>query len=136
MDPSIGELMAEIDAAAYVIDCLPNMGADAVAAKTIPLVKQLRAAHADAPIVLVEDRFYTNGWIRPSARTRNLESQKALREAYEKLTAEGVKNLYYVSGKGLIGDDDEATVDGSHPSDLGMMRQADVLTEVLKKALP
>ena len=135
MDDSIGALMAEIDAAAYVIDCLPNMKADLVAKRTVPLVKQLRAARPDASIILVEDRFYTNGWIRPAQVERNETSQKALREAYEALVAEGVKKLYYVEGDNLVGDDNEACVDGSHPSDLGMMRQAKVLIPVLKKAL-
>lgn len=133
MDDSIGELMGEIDAAAYVIDCLPNMNADAVAARTIPLIKQLRAARPDAAIVLVEDRFYTNGWIVPSQRERNETNQKALREAYDSLIAEGMKRLYYVPAADLMGDDSEATVDSSHPTDLGMMRQAKVITTVLRE---
>ena len=43
MDPAVGELLTEIDAAVYVIDCLPNMQPADVTAKCIPLVKQLRA---------------------------------------------------------------------------------------------
>jgi len=39
MDPSVGALMAELDASIYVIDCLPNMGATDVAARTGPLVR-------------------------------------------------------------------------------------------------
>ena len=54
----MGELMGELDAAVYVIDCLPNMPADQVAERTEPLVRQLRKARPDAAIVLVEDRTY------------------------------------------------------------------------------
>ncbi|MBU6179662.1 MAG: hypothetical protein KGR69_08345, partial [Verrucomicrobia bacterium] len=41
----------------------------------------------------------------------------------------------YVEGEGLLGDDTEGTTDGSHPNDLGFMRQADALEPHLRKAL-
>lgn len=63
MDPSIGQLMAELDAAIYLIDCLPNLNAKSVAAKTEPLVKMLRKARPEVPIVLVEDRTYANSFL-------------------------------------------------------------------------
>ena len=34
-------------------------------------------------------------------------------------------------GELLLGDDNEGTVDSSHPTDLGFMRQADALAKVL-----
>jgi len=59
----------------------------------------------------------------------------AILPAYDKLTAEGVEGLHYVEGEHLLGDDDEATTDSSHPSDLGMMRMADALEPVLRAVL-
>lgn len=132
MDPEIGQLLAELDVAAYVIDCLPNMNGPQVAQRTEPLVRQLRAAHPDTPIVLVEDRTYANAAFKRDSQARQAASRAALKAAYTKLVAEGVKGLTYVEGNQLLGDDDEATVDSSHPSDLGMMRQADVLERVLR----
>ena len=55
--------------------------------------------------------------------------------AYDTLVAAGVTNLHYLKGDELIGADGEATVDGSHPSDLGMMRYADVLEPAFRKIL-
>ena len=135
MDASVGDLMAEIDAAVYVIDCLPNMNAQSVAAQTEPLVRQLRKARPGAPIVLVEDRTYDYSWLKPSAMQRNLSSREELKKAYDRLLAAGVKGLVYVKGDGLLGDDNESTVDGSHPSDLGMVRMADSMEPVLRAAL-
>ena len=43
--------------------------------------------------------------------------------------------MVYVPGDGLLGDDGEAAVDASHPTDLGFVRQADALEPVLRKAL-
>lgn len=55
MDAAVGDLLVKIDAAVYVIDCLPNMDAAAVTLKCVPLIKQIRAARPTTPIVLVED---------------------------------------------------------------------------------
>src|SRR5205085_52806 len=65
MDAAVGELLVKIDAAVYVIDCLPNMGANDVRQKCPPLVKLLREARPQTPIVLVEDRRNANTWILP-----------------------------------------------------------------------
>jgi lysophospholipase L1-like esterase len=135
MDPEVVDLLAELDAAVYCIDCLPNMQGPEVAERTEPLVRTLRKARPDTPIVLIEDRTYANTWLLPDRRRRHTASRAALKAAYEKLTAEGVKGLYYVEGEHLLGDDDEATTDGSHPSDLGMMRMADALEPVLRAAM-
>ncbi len=135
MDPEVADLLAELDAAVYCIDCLPNMEGPRVAERTEPLVRTLRKARPEVPIVLIEDRTYANTWLMPSRRERHTASRAAMRAAFEKLRAEGMTGLYYVEGEHLLGDDDEATTDSSHPSDLGMMRMADSLEPVLREAL-
>jgi lysophospholipase L1-like esterase len=132
MDPEVGALLAELDASVYVIDCLPNMQGEAVAARTEPLVRQLRAGRPKTPIVLVEDRTYTNAALLPAQRERHAASRAALKAAYERLKAAGVQGLHYVEGEHLLGDDGEATVDASHPTDLGMLRMADTMEPLLR----
>jgi hypothetical protein len=135
MDAAVGNLLTKIDAAVYVIDCLPNMTPATVTKKCIPLVKQLRAAKPDTPIVLVEDRRFTNDWITPANANFHDDNHAALRVAFAALQANGMKNLFYIPGDHLYGDDTEGATDGSHASDLGFMRQADVMEPVLRSAL-
>ena len=135
MDEAVGNYMVQIDAAAYVIDCLPNMQPADVAAKCVPLVEQLRAAKPNTPIVLVEDRRFTNDWITPAKHQFHTENHAALRAAYETLLAHGVEHLYYIPGDHLYGDDSEGATDASHASDLGFMRQAEIFEPVLRDAL-
>ena len=47
-----------IAAGCFVIDCAPNMGAEMVAERTEPLVRTIRRAHPETPVVLVEDRTF------------------------------------------------------------------------------
>jgi len=87
----------------------------------------LRQAHPDTPILLVEDSNFRNS--TPTWKG------KALREIYERLKAEGIGQLYFVTNEGMLGDDHEGTVDGCHPNDLGMMRQALTLIKTLTPIL-
>ena len=135
MHEEVGDLMIEVDAAAYIIDCLPNMNAAMVTERCVPLVKQLRKARPYTPIVLVEDRRFPNSWLVPTKSKFHDDNHAALRKAYKELQASGVKHLYYVEGDPLLGDDFEGTTDASHPNDLGFLRQAEVFAPVLRKAL-
>lgn len=136
MEPEVASLLAELDAAAFVVDCAPNMNAEQIRERAVPLVRTIRAARPDAPIVLVEDRDYGDAWLKASARERNATNQAALREAYRDLTDAGITNLSYVGAETLLGDEPgEAMTDGSHPNAVGMHRYADAMTPVLREAL-
>jgi lysophospholipase L1-like esterase len=135
MEAAVGQFLIELDPSVYVIDCLPNMSADEVTANTQPLVKQLRAAHPETPIVLVEDRSYSGSWLITSQRERNESSRKALKAQYQMLLDAGTERLSYINGESLLGADRDDTTDGSHPSDLGFYRHADVFEPVLREAM-
>jgi hypothetical protein len=136
MEPEMANLFAELDPAVYVLDCLPNMSATEVTERVEPFVAVLRKAHAETPILLVEDRSYTDSFLVASKRQRNIESRAALHAAFDRLTKSGTKHLAYLAGEELLGDDGEGTVDSSHPTDLGFMRQADAFEKALMPLLP
>lgn len=131
MEPELAHLLASLDPAVYILDCLPNMNAEMVAERVEPFVRILREAHPLTPILLVEDRTYPNSFLIDSYRERNRGSREELGKAYGRLLADGVPNLYYLSGDVLLGDDGEGTVDNSHPTDLGFMRQAEAFHSML-----
>lgn len=133
LEPEVGTFLTELDPAVYVLDCLPNMVALEVKQRTEPMVRQLRQAHPQVPIVLVEDRTYGYSWIRESVRQRNETSRREFRAAYQRLIDAGVEGLWYIDGESLLSGDD--TTDGSHPSDLGFFRHAEVFEPVLRAAL-
>jgi lysophospholipase L1-like esterase len=135
MEPALAELLAQLDPAVYVLDCLPNMGAAEVTERLEPFVRILRQAHPDTPILMVEDRTYANAFISAGARAHNETSRAAHKAAYERLQAAGVIGLHYLAGDGLLGADGEDTVDGSHPTDLGFMRQAAAMEPALRPLL-
>ncbi|MFT4604216.1 MAG: lysophospholipase L1-like esterase [Rhodothermales bacterium] len=135
MESEVGALLSELDPCVFVIDCLPNMNADTVSERAAPLVRQLRLAHPETPILLVEDRSFTNAPFFPARVEHHRTSREALKRAHLELLDSGVENLYYLDGEDLLGSDAEAATDGSHPNDLGMMRYADAYEPALRAIL-
>jgi lysophospholipase L1-like esterase len=132
-EPEVATLLAELDVDAWVLDPLPNMDAEMVRERFGNLVKTIRAAHPQMPIVVVENVTYQSDWLR--AESRSEPKNVALREVYGNLVADGTEYLHYVEGAAYLGEDGEGTVDGVHPTDVGFMRQAKTLVPVLQLLL-
>jgi GDSL-like Lipase/Acylhydrolase family/N-terminus of Esterase_SGNH_hydro-type len=135
IEPEVAEYLAELDPEIYFIDCLPNLEAPEVAIRVEPFIRILRKVHPNTPIVLAEGITYNDAFLVKPRDLRNTESRKSLRKAYENLLNNGIRNLYYQIAEGELGSDGEGTVDGTHPTDLGFMRQSDIYELVLKSIL-
>jgi lysophospholipase L1-like esterase len=131
----VAQLLAELHPAAYILDPVPNLTKELIVERIEPFVHALRAAHADTPVVLVENVHYQQAPFVPSVATRLREFNDAVRDAFDRLIASGMTNLHLVPGDALLGDDGEATVDGTHPTDLGFMRMAQVLTPIIQSLI-
>jgi lysophospholipase L1-like esterase len=134
-EPEVAGLLAELNPAAYVLDSLPNLGAEQVRQRVEPFIARLRQAHPTTPIVLVENIIYTNADFVEERRKNYSEKNAALRSIFLKLRKAGDRKLYYVPATNLLGADGEATVDGTHPTDLGFLRMAETIAPVLRRAL-
>ncbi len=135
MDEAIGALLGEMEAAVYVIDCLPNMRPEEIRIRCVPFVKSLRAARPRTPIVLVDDTRYPETWISAWRAGFYRERHDALVESFETLRRESVSEVYYLTAGQFTGEDCEGTVDGVHPNDLGFMRLADAFEPMLRRVL-
>lgn len=138
MEPAMADLIAEIDAAVFVLDCLPNMSAlkpDVISTRLENTLRVLRKAHPKTPILLLEDRTYGHAWLYPNLQEKHRKARGAQRATYDKLVAEGMTGITYIPGANLFGTDDEGMVDGSHPNELGITRQVDIMLPVLRQML-
>lgn len=125
MEPVMAELLSEIDAAVYVLDCLPNMTDALVDERLEPFLRQLRAARPGVPIVFVEH-----------IRAERAASRHAIsRAVIAKLLSEGFEDLHVIDGATLLPGREEATVDGTHPTDLGFFRIAEAHEPLLREIL-
>lgn len=133
MESAVVDVIGGIKASFYVIDCLPNMTAAEVTERVSPLVQNLRSRHSNTPIVFVENIEYSKIFYEEATRKLIQDKNDALKAEFEKLKKAGIKNIHYISAKNAIGNDNEATVDGVHLTDLGYMRMADHLIKEFNK---
>lgn len=135
MEIELIRLLAELNPAVYILDCLPNMSADQVRERTEPAVLALRAARPGTPIVLVENITYQRAIVQPAGLAGHEAKNAELRAARQRLRKAGVTGLFSVSGPKLLGRDNLGTVDGVHPTDVGFLRIAQALAAVVRKIL-
>ena len=133
MDLELAALITEIDAAAIVVDCVPNMTPEMVAQRARPFVERLRETRPTTPILLVEDRTFADAFLVPAKQAQHSAARSALRESFDALVAEGDQNIGYLPGDKLLADDGEDTVDGSHVTDLGFVHLSNAIRPALEK---
>lgn len=127
MELPIAEFMAETDARFYVLDNIPNMKLEEVVSNVRPFVTYIRGVKPETPVVFIESFLFANTSLEGYSHQVITEKNKALRNEYEKLKSEGVKELYYISLDTMHAALAEGTVDGVHLTDLGFMRFAEFL---------
>lgn len=143
LESEVVDLISEIDAKLYIFDCLPNMmprsnftieDADFAYDRVVASVKELREQRADAPILLVEHSGYSDGELNRERFTIYSELNKAMKRAYTDLLRDGVTNIYLLPRESIHLNMD-SYVDGTHPSDLGMMQYADAYEKSVRAIL-
>ena len=134
------ELIKMIDAKIFILDCLPNLtlnenrNSEAVYERIITSVKSIRKKHFKTPILLVDHAGYSDGFTNKSRYTTYMELNEINRKAFEQLKSEGIDNIHILSKETLnLGIED--FVDGTHPSDLGMMQYATAYRMKIKNIL-
>ena len=134
-EPEVAQLLSELDASVFVIDCLPNLGAEQVKERIPGFLERIREAHPTVPIVLVEHVPFQNQALMHHNRDRVAQMNRDLREIFESRAGAGDANLHYIPNDTLWGDDTEATVDAIHATDLGFLRMAEAMEPVLSRLL-
>jgi len=135
LDYEIAHVMAAVDAGAYVLDFVPNAFTHQIYEKTETFYRILRNKHPDTPIIFIEDPVFTHTLFDTQISNEVKQKNKAINSVFDSLKAKGEKNIYMISSKEMLGKDGEATIDGIHFTDLGMMRYADLVCPVIKKVL-
>lgn len=132
------DLMNEVDARLFVLDCMPNLvdftrfPKEEITARIRAAVKSLQEKHPAVPILLVEHSCGLAAVDMDTAIFRKYKaSSDLIAEVYTAMKQEGVLNLYLLTDE-AIGFDAESTVDGTHPNDIGMMQYAEAYEKIIR----
>lgn len=136
LDYEIAELMASVkDPAVFVLDNVPNCGHELIDERQERFFRIIRDAHPRVPVIFIESPNFPHLDLDLKEAADYSARNASMRTVFEKLKKAGEKNIYYIKGDKMLGDDKEATVDGCHFTDLGMSRYTEYVLPTLKKAL-
>ena len=140
LEEQVIDLIAEIDAKIYILDCLPNLTPNEnrtledVYELIISSVNQLRSKRPETPIVLVEHAGYSDASLNLHRQEIVISLNSTMKKAFADLKAAGIKNIFTLT-KEELGLGYEDFVDGTHPNDLGMMEYANGYEIALREIL-
>lgn len=135
MEPELVDLLAEVDASLFIIDCLPNLGPGAdLSAKINYVVNTLQRRRPGVPILFTDHcgiPVMNDNGSNEAIATMNRQQKSIV----DSLIQKGRKNLYYLT-QNEIGLTENDVVDYVHPNDTGMMRYAEAyyrrIREIMK----
>ncbi len=137
----IAEILCQIDAKLFVIDCTPNSPPELIRENTLLFLEKLNQCKSNIPILLIESIIREEAYINKASEDTFgglafIQAQnKELLKAYKEAKRRGISNIHYLNSENLIGFDHDATVDGTHLSDLGMYRIAKTISIEIQKIL-
>ncbi|MEP3210933.1 MAG: SGNH/GDSL hydrolase family protein [Maribacter sp.] len=140
LEQEVLDLITEIDAQVYVLDCLPNLSPneerteEEIKKRIQNSVHHIRNKRPRARILLTHHAGYSDGEVD---RSRN-EVYKTLNrwtsEVFIDFQRDRIRYLYLLP-RNKINLSNDAFVDGTHPTDLGMEQYANAYGEVLAPLL-
>ena len=135
LDLEVARVMAEVDASVFVLDFVPNASVEQMKERMETFYRIIRSKHPDTPVVFIEDPIFTHTFYDERIAKEVQRKNDTLKEILNRLKKENEKNIFFISSKKMLGEDGEATIDGIHFTDLGMMRYADLVCPIIKKAI-
>lgn len=137
LEPQVLNLVNEIDARLYILDCIPNVinrPENEIRQLLVEAVKQIRSAHPYTPILVTEHDGYTNSLTNKEQHALYTKANAATKKAVRELQEEGVKNLHLLTYEDIHMDLD-AMVDGVHATDYGMNFYANAYEKAIRNIL-
>lgn len=135
LDLEVAEVIAQVDASAIILDFAPNASVDQMKERMEAFYKVIRDKQPLTPVIFVEDPIFTHTLYDSRIAEEVKSKNQVLNMLFNELKQKNEQNIILVSSKDMLGTDGEATVDGIHFTDLGMMRYADLLTPVIRNLI-
>ena len=140
LEEEVVDLIGEIDAELYILDCLPNLTSEEtypdseLRNRIIQSVLQLKKSHPATPILLTAHAGYSEEEVAENSHHRVERVNRILEETFYTLKNDNVSDIYLLP-RHEIAMCMDCTVDGVHQTDLGMQYYADAYIKTIRRIL-
>lgn len=134
LQPEFAAYLARVEADAFILDCFSNPGAQTIDERFDAFVDTIRRTHPATPLIFLQTIVRETGNF--DTKKRRFENDKrAAAEAQIRERMKRDRHLYFVDPGDLLGSDHNASIDGTHPSDLGFERMLGCIEPQIRKIL-
>jgi lysophospholipase L1-like esterase len=133
MEPAAARLVADVEADAYMLDCVPNTNPGLIAQRAGNLIRTVRARRPKAPIIVVMSIIRELGHFNQVWAKHVADQNATMLAEVNKLT--DLHDITVIPADDMLGHDGESSVDGTHPSDIGFDRMLQVIEPVVADVL-
>jgi len=133
MQPYFADVLADVDADAFVFDAFSNPNAKMIEERLFPFIERLQAAHPGKPLVFQQTirREKRNFDTKVEA---NEAAKQYMADSLMKIAVRRYKDVYYIRPN-ASSPLQESSVDGIHPDDYGYYLWSRSIEQPLKKIL-
>ena len=111
-------IIADTEADAFIFDAFSNPLADEINERFDEFVDIIRESHPDTPLIFLQTERRETRNFNMSIEAREAAKQKAAEDQMrERMKTD--RHLYFITSEDFLGHEHIATVDGTHPNDLG-----------------
>lgn len=127
-------VICDTEADAFVIDPFSNPTDAQIRERLIPFIETIRKCHPTTPLIFLQTEIRESTNFSTKLRDSEFAKREAAREQMVKAMQQ-FDHIYFINPGMTIGTDHEGSCDGTHPSDLGVMRVVDTLQPELEEIL-
>lgn len=118
MQPYFADVMADIDADAFVFDPFSNPNIPLIKKRLLPFIDRMVKAHPGKPLIFQRTIY----WERENFNTEQHKEYQGRRDLSDSLMAiacKKYKDVYYIKPDAALHNGESSTADGVHPNDNG-----------------
>ena len=133
LQPHFAEIMAAVEADAFVFDQFSNPTPQEIRERFFPFLETVRAAHPGVPVIFQQTIEREHGSFDTATRARSRE-RMAVADSVMEIAVRRYPDVYYVKPSASDGSH-EWTVDGTHPDDYGYYLWARSIEKPIRRIL-
>jgi hexosaminidase len=135
MEAPVIEMLGDIACDAYIMDCIANPSPEEILERAPYAIRYLRKKHPETPIIFIQSVVREKGLFDEKVRLKNKQQNEAIERVFNELRKEQIPLLYLIKENNFLGSDNEGTIDGVHPNDIGFDRMIRVIQPAILSIL-
>ena len=134
LQPYFADVLAAVDADAFVFDGFSNPSADLIKERLFPFIEKIQAAHPGVPLIF-QKTIWRESRSFSLAAEKNEAAKMAMADSLMKIACKKYKDVYWITNTDASMKSHDSSVDGVHPTNHGYTLWAESVRKPIVKIL-